>query len=82
MKGIINSIFLILSAIIVSVYSNQYPITSITADNVCTFHIADKLFSLIYLQHNNFYTINVDDDQKILFNFCHSFIPNECKVGN
>lgn len=58
------------------IYAHNNKRTLLSADNICTFHIADRLFSLIYLQSNNPYRIDINGEEKILFNFCHSFIPD------
>lgn len=53
----------------------------LSADNVCTFHIVDRLFSLIYLQGVDPYVMDINANEKVKFNFCHSFVPTECQTN-
>ena len=38
-----------------------YVVRTLSPDNVCTFHIGGKLFSLIYLEKSEPYEIEVND---------------------
>lgn len=58
-KNYILPIFILFSISLSQVKGNLTKRTLISADNICTFHIADRLFSLIYLQGNDPYKIDI-----------------------
>ena len=53
-------------------------VRAFSTDNVCTFHVGGKLFSLVYLEKDLPYKINVNDSTTIFFNFCAVFTPEQC----
>lgn len=55
---------------------------SITPDNVCTFHHGDHLFSLLYLDRENAYSLPLKEGGSISFNFCSAFAPPQCASQN
>jgi hypothetical protein len=71
-----GSFRLVILGILVAVaMCNDVKGVRLSADNVCTFHIVDRLFSLIYLQGVDPYVIDINENEKVKFNFCHSFVP-------
>ena len=49
-----------------------------STDTVCSFHVGGKLFSLIFLEKQTPYEIQINYDTMILFNFCDTFVPKGC----
>lgn len=56
-------------------------VKTLSPDNVCTFHIGGKLFSLIYLQKPTPYTYELDDNNTVYFQFCSAFAPSSCPTA-
>jgi hypothetical protein len=66
-------------------------LTSTTAnssllDNTCTFRAEGRLFVLSYLNRNaytpRYYTYDLNDTTKVVFNFCEPFTPDLCPTSN
>ena len=52
--------------------------STLTTDNVCTFHTGGQAFSLKYLEKKEPYTLSIDEHKSIMFNFCEPFVPDVC----
>lgn len=52
------------------------PTYSISSDNVCTFNLGGKLFSLIKLEKPDNYKFALNENQSVYINFCAAFVPS------